>query len=116
MDFKTQLSQFAIKDHGDYQYLFDELTANFEHRFFNDHLFIFKKEDLWMTFAFFQHVGCGFDNEDKEVHYGDLFWYGDGPLGSLKELRHSYFPEYVFYASPSFIKQCCDIILEYFEE
>lgn len=117
MSFKTQIDNFIIKSYNDDdEYLYDGLTENFEHRFFNDHLFVFQKEELWMSFAFFQFNGCEMDG-DKEINKtGELFWYGDGPLGNLKELRHSYFAQYVFYASPSFIKQCCDIILEYFEE
>lgn len=117
MDFKSQLDQFTLENHnGDQEYLLDGLSGVFQHRFFDNHLFVYRIDDLWMDFSFFERSGAEIVGGKEINRTGELFWYGNGPLGNLKELRHSYFTEYVFYANPKFIKQCCDILLEYFEE
>lgn len=116
MDFKSEIDRFIQKDHNNEdEYLFDALKDKFNHVVFGGNLFIYHIEDIWMNFAFFELNGSQIEDGVEINSTGRLFWYGDGPTGNLRELRHSYFPEYVFYASPVFIKDCCDIILEYFD-
>lgn len=79
-----------------YPYRLDLIKENFEwtELIENDSWLVMNwdKDRFWLQFALVE-FHCGYD--DRTIV--KIMWHGDGPAGNLKELRHSYFPEYQFY-------------------
>jgi hypothetical protein len=57
--------------------------------------FVSQSDGNWMEWAVFEWAG-GLIGENPDA---SLLFYGGGTLGSLREMRHTYFPDngYVFY-------------------
>lgn len=118
MDIKIEIDKFITKNDNDEDaYLLDELKKSFEFKEFGRNLVIFHNEDDWISFAFFkwQQAEC---TDVKDVYInaqGELYWYGCGPSGNLRELRHSFFSEYIFYLDTNFLIECSNWLKQYFD-
>lgn len=73
----------------------------------------------WVNFAVLEFASSNSDGTDREY---ECFWYGEGPSGSLRELRHSWFGSspksddgYVFYINRSKMNTAFDFLSEYFD-
>ena len=117
MDFKKEIDRYIIKnDNDEDSYLLDELSRRFDHKLFGNNLMVYQNNGDWVDFAFFKwQCGEAVSLEKSINNEGELIWYGSGPSGNLRELRHSYFPEYVFYANLDFMIECCNALKEFYD-
>lgn len=74
--------------------------------------FIAYKEhtDIWLDFYIFQ-----FYSGSESDSYIQLIWCGSGTKGNLRELRHSYFSEYVFYINLNLINKSSKWLQQHFD-
>lgn len=79
-------------------------------------------KDGWVYYSMFEQVEA--DTEvvagvlvEKDIKVEELF-HGDGPTGSLKELRHTYFANegYIFYLPMEATIKALTILQEYFND
>lgn len=118
MNIKKEIDRFIVKiDTGEDYYLLDDIKNKFEHKMSGRNLMIFHNEEDWISFAFFKwQSGESVNGKDECINnQGELYWYGCGPSGYLRELRHSYLNEYIFYLDTDFMIICCNELKAYFD-
>lgn len=110
-ELKKHLSTDCIRNEDDeISYSLNSLRKDFEIVELHNGVIAYRINDLWMDFYVF-NFHCGKHDDEDYI----LFWNGQGTLGNLKELRHSYFQEYVFYANLKLIEQASQWLQTYFE-
>ena len=71
----------------------------------------------WMSFAFFEFYSSE-GNEDTNIRVS-LVFHGEGPAGSLRECRHTYWGDenngYVFYMPWKAIVKSWEILAQYYD-
>lgn len=77
------------------------------------------KDSIWKYFAILSFASSNTDGTDAEY---DCFWFGEGPSGTLRECRHSYFGNspseidgYVFYLNRAVMNDAFDFLSEYYD-
>lgn len=70
------------------------------------------ESDLWLEFAVFSDAGEGDDSMGLMLQF-----HGRGPVGILRELRHTYWGEngYLFYPNVITIKEGLDFLSQFYD-
>lgn len=120
MKFEEKLNEClvdSILEKNGKVYSYDLLKDRFQTRLMkNDHLFVYEKDEhSRMNYAFFQYHSAYADEYGNEYEQqGELFWWGDGDLDYHMGVKRSYFAEDMYYLNTDFVRECCDIVDEYF--
>lgn len=116
MDIKAEIDKFRIiNENCEDAYLLDELKKSFQFNEFNRNLIIWNNDNEVISFAFFKWQSGECPGNDTVKNEGELYWYGCGMGEGLRELRHSYLNEYIFYLDTEFMIECCNWLKQYFD-
>lgn len=98
-------------------YSLDSIKAKYEVREICPNAWLVLKWDtdhLWLNFALLAFHSS--DGDDKNI-LTDCVFYGEGPVGSLKEYRHTYWGNngYIFYPNQRIITEGLKALSEFYD-
>ena len=97
-------------------YLLDDAKARYEVREIdNGYLVLNRQSDIWLKFAVMTFF-CS-DGDDKNVQLQVQF-HGEGPIGNLRECRHTYWGDegYLFYPDGIAIAAGLKALSEFYDD
>ena len=102
-------------DDWDNDYLVEAIKCDYKTFDIDGGMIVWIEKDCWAEFFVFEVSASWVDDKQKEHSVADIVWHGNGTLGSLRELRHSYFNPYLFYINAKLIEASFKELRKHFD-